>query len=108
MILRETGQAADALVLAKRASQVARKWGYVVQSVWSDLLLAQLHDGNAPRAQHYLERAMHLSETIGMRPCLVRCLVQSGHLYRQENQARRASEAFDRAEKLAQSIGMKL
>lgn len=51
---------------------------------------------------------MHLSETIGMRPCLVRCLVQSGHLYGQENQPRRASEAFDRAEKLAQSIGMKL
>jgi hypothetical protein len=51
---------------------------------------------------------MHLSETIGMRPCLVRCLVQSGHLYGQENQPRRASEAFDRAEKLTQSIGMKL
>lgn len=59
-------------------------------------------------AQRDLDCAMHLSETIGMRPCLVRCLVQSGHLYGQENQPRRASEAFDRAEKLAQSIGMKL
>ena len=76
-----------------------------MQSVWSYLLLAQLHDGNAQRD---LDCAMHLSETIGMRPCLVRCLVQSGHLYGQENQPRRASEAFDLAEKLTQSIGMKL
>ncbi|MBA2400230.1 MAG: AAA family ATPase [Bradyrhizobium sp.] len=106
MILRETGQPADALALAKRASQVARKWGYVVQSAWSDLVLAQLHDGST--AQRYLKRATQLCETIEMRPCLVRCLVQSAHLYRQDNQDRRARESFDRAEKLAQSIGMKL
>lgn len=108
MILRETGQAADALALAKRASHVARKWGYVVQSVWSDLLLAQLHDGSAPGAHRYLKRATQLCETIQLRPCLVRCLVQTGHLYRQENQGRRANETFDRAGKLALSMGMKL
>jgi tetratricopeptide (TPR) repeat protein len=109
MILHETGQVAEALALARRASRVARKWGYIVQTVWSDLLLAQLHQVNAPRQAHrHLKRAAHLCESIQLRPCLVRCLIQSGNLYRQENQDRLAREAVDRAEKLARSIRMKL
>jgi hypothetical protein len=38
MIFREMGQVSEALPLARRASQVARQSGYVVQTVWSDLL----------------------------------------------------------------------
>ncbi len=107
MIFRETGQAADALPLAKRASQVARQSGYVVQTVWSDLLLAQLHQAKAPsRARSHLTSAARVSEAIQLRPCLVRCLIQSGDLYRQEKQPRRAHEATDRAEKLARTLRM--
>jgi class 3 adenylate cyclase/tetratricopeptide (TPR) repeat protein len=107
MILRETGQEGEALVLARRASHVARRWGYVVQTVWSDFLLAQLHKPHDPqRARRHLKKAMQLSEMIDMRPCLVRCLIQSGELYRQESQERRAAEALARATKLAHSIHM--
>lgn len=107
MILREAGLAHEALVLARRASQAARRWGYVVQTVWSDLLLAHLLQSDDPqRARRHLKKATQLSEMIEMRPCLVRCLIQSGQLYRQESQDRRAAEAVTRAEKLARSIRM--
>jgi class 3 adenylate cyclase/tetratricopeptide (TPR) repeat protein len=107
MILRETGQMHEASGLARKASQVARRWGYVVQTVWSELLLAQLLQADDPRrARRHLTNATQLSEQIEMRPCLVRCLMQSGELYRQENQDRRAADAVARAEKVARSIRM--
>jgi tetratricopeptide (TPR) repeat protein len=40
MILRETRQEGEALVLARRASQVARRWGYAVQAVRISCLLS--------------------------------------------------------------------
>ncbi len=107
MILCETGQVQEALGLARRASQVARRWGYVVQAVWSDLLLAQFLQTDDPQqARRHLKKAMQLGEMIEMRPCLVRCLIQSSQLYRQESQDRRAAEALGRAKKLARSIRM--
>ncbi len=107
MIMRETGKVHEALGLARRASQVARRWGYVVQTVWSELLLAQLLQADQPRrARRHLTQATQLSEKIEMRPCLVRCLVASGELYSQDNQDRRAAEAVARAKKVAHSIRM--
>jgi len=93
VILRETRQEGEALVLARRASQIARRWGYAVQTVQSDLLLAQLlQEDNPPRARYHLKKATRLSEMIDMRSCLVRCLIESGPLYRGQNQNRRAEE----------------
>ena len=107
MIFRETGQAAASMALARQASATARKWGYVVQMAWSDLLLAQLSQATDPRqARRYLSRAIALCESIKMRPCLARCLIQSGDLYRQQNQMRRALTAIADGEKLARSIQM--
>jgi class 3 adenylate cyclase/tetratricopeptide (TPR) repeat protein len=86
MILHETGQVHEALALARRASQVAQRWGYVVQTVWSDLLLAELLQTDDPqRARRHLKKATQLSETLGMRPSHERCRILSGQLHRQKS-----------------------
>jgi class 3 adenylate cyclase/tetratricopeptide (TPR) repeat protein len=107
MIFRETGHVGEALPLAKRASQVARKGGYVVQIAWSDLLLAKFHEVNSPsQALAHLRRATRLCEDIQLRPCLVRSLVQSSEICRKQNQIDLARELAERAEQVARSIDM--
>jgi tetratricopeptide (TPR) repeat protein len=109
MILHAVGDHAAALALAESAALVARKGGYPLQVVYSDLLLARLHRTTRPRtALRHADRALTLSRRMGMRPGVARALIEQGNVRQMMNGDDDARRLWRQGLRLADAIGLQV
>lgn len=108
IILVANGFPEEALRLVTSARVAARKGNYRVQLVWCDLVLAQLYSANnAAAALRHLAQARSLSEEIGLRPCLVRALVETAHLRQKVGMDDDVERLLQQAAKLSRMMGLR-
>jgi class 3 adenylate cyclase/tetratricopeptide (TPR) repeat protein len=109
MVLQAVGARAEALDLARQARGAARKGGYPVLLVWSELALAELSAGDNPaRAMRYLSSALQDSRAMGLRPCEMRALLGFSTLHRRVGRKTVADELSRQAAWLAKAMGLTL
>jgi class 3 adenylate cyclase/tetratricopeptide (TPR) repeat protein len=109
MIMRKAGDHDAALRLAAASEATARKGGYPLQLVWSDLVLAQLYRETRPRAAaRHLERALAQSRRMRMRPCQARALIETGNFRQEFGNENEARHYWRQGVKIARTIGMRV
>jgi class 3 adenylate cyclase/tetratricopeptide (TPR) repeat protein len=107
IVLEAAGMHTEALDLARRARAGARKNGYPVLLVWSELALAALSAANNPvLAMRYLNQALDESRGMGLRPCEARALFGLAALHRQAGRQSQAEDFARQGARLARTIGL--
>ena len=107
MIRHGTGDGDRAMRLAQAARTVAKKGGYPLQLVWSDLLLARQHCRTSPAiASRYIHRAREQSRLMRIKPCLAWALIESGHVQNALGREQEAREFLRKGHRLGYEIGL--